>query len=236
MIFSNAGLGLGLINPSSFIAVNSYFTTKRGQAVGLALAGTGVGQMVMPHVVRLLLENYGFKGSTLILGALAFNGIVGATLYQPIKWHLKYENYVGENNMLLKPCDCDTDDEPCAAELTANNNNSRKDPAIKPSTAIPVEAIVLQPLSLKQRMSKAMDLQLLHDPVFVSIAIGLALAYTASTNFSMLFPYFLQVKMCKYFAQIFFGIFENIYLLFLLGNSSAVSFGYSIVYVYSCRC
>lgn len=34
------GLGLGFINPSSFIAVNSYFSTKRGRAIGLALAGT----------------------------------------------------------------------------------------------------------------------------------------------------------------------------------------------------
>lgn len=71
----NPGLGLGLINPSSFIAVNSYFSSKRGRAVGLALAGTGVGQMVMPHVVRILLEQYGFKGTTIVLGALALNGV-----------------------------------------------------------------------------------------------------------------------------------------------------------------
>lgn len=66
---------MGLINPSSFIAVNSYFSTHRGRAVGLALAGTGVGQMLMPHVVRLLLDYYGFRGATLIIGALAFNGV-----------------------------------------------------------------------------------------------------------------------------------------------------------------
>lgn len=33
------GLGLGFINPSSFLAVNSYFSSKRGRAIGLALAG-----------------------------------------------------------------------------------------------------------------------------------------------------------------------------------------------------
>lgn len=37
--YSLVGLGLGFINPSSFIAVNSYFSTKRGRAIGLALAG-----------------------------------------------------------------------------------------------------------------------------------------------------------------------------------------------------
>ena len=55
--------------------MNSYFSTKRGRAVGLALAGTGVGQMVMPHVVRILLDYYGFRGTILIMGALAFNGV-----------------------------------------------------------------------------------------------------------------------------------------------------------------
>lgn len=71
----DTGLGLGLINPSSFIAVNSYFSSKRGRAVGLALAGTGLGQMIMPHVVRILLEEYGFKGTTFVLGGLALNGV-----------------------------------------------------------------------------------------------------------------------------------------------------------------
>lgn len=43
--------------------------------MGLALAGTGLGQMIMPHVVRILLEEYGFRGTTFVLGALALNGV-----------------------------------------------------------------------------------------------------------------------------------------------------------------
>lgn len=61
------------------------------------------------------------------------------------------------------------------------------------------ELISLPKSTLRSRISKAMDLQLLKDPIFVSIAIGLALAYTASINFSMLFPYFLQVKLLSSF-------------------------------------
>lgn len=44
------------------------------------------------------------------------------------------------------------------------------------------------------KLIKIMDLELLKDPVFISIAIGIALVYTTSLNFSMLFPSFLQVK------------------------------------------
>lgn len=43
--------------------------------MGYSLAGTGVGQMLMPYVVKVLLENYNFRGTTLILGALALHGV-----------------------------------------------------------------------------------------------------------------------------------------------------------------
>lgn len=73
---------MGLIMPSTFVAVNSYFRVRRSQAVGLAMAGTSAGQMLMPQVVRFLLDEYGYRGTTLILGALCFNGLIGALLFQ----------------------------------------------------------------------------------------------------------------------------------------------------------
>lgn len=76
------GLGFGLIMPSTFMAVKSYFTSRRSQAVGLSMAGTGVGQMLMPQVVRFLLDEFGYRGTTLILGGLSLNGLVGALLFQ----------------------------------------------------------------------------------------------------------------------------------------------------------
>lgn len=82
-----AGLGLGLITPALFVVVNAYFIKNRGRAVGLSLAGTNVGQMWMPHLVRLLLEHYGFRGASLILAAVSLHSFVGAMLFHPLKWH-----------------------------------------------------------------------------------------------------------------------------------------------------
>lgn len=70
------GLGLGFIMPSVFLAVTSYFKVLRGRAVGLAAAGTGLGQMVMPHAVRALLDEYSFRGATLIMAAMALQGVI----------------------------------------------------------------------------------------------------------------------------------------------------------------
>ncbi|XP_049963721.1 monocarboxylate transporter 12-like [Schistocerca serialis cubense] len=82
-----AGLGLGLVTPSNFLAVKTYFRKARGRAVGLSLAGTNAGQMAMPHVVRLLLETFSFSGAVLVIGGLTMHGFIGALLFHPLEWH-----------------------------------------------------------------------------------------------------------------------------------------------------
>ncbi|CAH0669184.1 unnamed protein product [Spodoptera exigua] len=82
------GFGVGLASSSSFVSLNHYFSKKRGQAVGLSMAGTGFGLMVMPQLVKLLLGEYGFRWTVVILGALAFHAVLGSCLLQPVKRHL----------------------------------------------------------------------------------------------------------------------------------------------------
>ncbi|XP_055640027.1 uncharacterized protein LOC129777635 isoform X2 [Toxorhynchites rutilus septentrionalis] len=84
-------IGVGLATSAAFVALNHYFSRKRGQAVGLSMAGTALGMLIMPQLVRFLLETYDFRGAVLLLSGLALHAAVGATLLQPIKWHLKEE-------------------------------------------------------------------------------------------------------------------------------------------------
>uniref|UniRef100_A0A0V0G6D4 Putative monocarboxylate transporter 4-like isoform x1 n=1 Tax=Triatoma dimidiata TaxID=72491 RepID=A0A0V0G6D4_TRIDM len=83
------GLGIGLMIACTFVGLHIYFDKKKGQAVGLAMAGTALGYMAMPQIVSFLLLRYDFQGTLLILGALALNSVVGGSLFQPVKWHLK---------------------------------------------------------------------------------------------------------------------------------------------------
>ncbi|XP_058814199.1 uncharacterized protein LOC131678155 [Topomyia yanbarensis] len=82
------GIGVGLATSAAFVALNHYFSQKRGQAVGLSMAGTALGMLIMPQLVRYLLEAYDFRGAVLLLSGLALHAAVGAALLQPIKWHL----------------------------------------------------------------------------------------------------------------------------------------------------
>ncbi|XP_044734933.1 monocarboxylate transporter 12-B-like [Chrysoperla carnea] len=205
-----SGLGLGLIAPSSFVAVNTYFSKRRGRAVGMAMAGTGLGQMLMPHVVRILLDEYGYRGTTLIIGGLALNGVVGSSLFQPINWHMKT---IDEHVLLLK------DNEKIVNFSTSNksekyqNNNASKNVVIalqhsstndtkveversisidSPSKALISRQTSEAKPSLWQRFVTILDLNLLKDPIFLSITFGLSIVYSAGIYFSMLFPFFLQ--------------------------------------------
>lgn len=84
-------MGVGLATSAAFVALNHYFKNKRGQAVGLSMAGTAAGMLVLPQLVRVLLEAYNFSGAILVLAGLALHATLGSTLLQPVKWHLKEE-------------------------------------------------------------------------------------------------------------------------------------------------
>ncbi|XP_071448024.1 monocarboxylate transporter 14 isoform X2 [Hetaerina americana] len=256
-----AGLGLGFILPSSFVAINAYFTEKRGRAVGFSLAGTGIGQMLMPQAVRALLDEYGFRGAMLILGAVASHSIAGSAVFHPVHWHARArEPAAGEEGrgggeeggksevgtLLEHPrgerhpagdAEEEAEDElpdlrgqrlrresysPASVaggqrSITVERRRSSLTPPPRWMTrkascvsvtsvdvGLPVE--VLAGLSVEDipggageegegsvwdRIVAFMDLNLLGDPVFVNVVVGLALVYSAGINFAMVFPFYL---------------------------------------------
>ena len=82
------GLGVGLSSAGTFVALSNYWAARRGQAVGLSMAGTALGFMLFPLLVRLLLDELGFRGALVVLGGIALHGLAGAALLQPVEWHL----------------------------------------------------------------------------------------------------------------------------------------------------
>ncbi|CAH0405451.1 unnamed protein product [Chilo suppressalis] len=211
------GLGLGFIQNSSFVAINGYFKLRKSRAVGLANVGTGVGQTVMPHLVRYLLETYGFTGACLILSSLSLHGICGTLLIQPVERHLKkieVEVEVDETVQLLKESHKDI--------VIRKNSNTRNeisnvlgrratDPNFKQqngsengkisNSTINVKDLknenttVSEPAAEKgwlKKMYDLFDISLLSSPRFLNIIIGTALSVTSIQNFSMLYPFFLQ--------------------------------------------
>ncbi|XP_044019123.1 monocarboxylate transporter 12-like isoform X2 [Aphidius gifuensis] len=81
--------GMGVILSANALALNTYFKKKRRIAVGLSWTCTGIGPIIMPQIITLLIPKFGVSGTVLILGAVTFNSIASALLLQPVSWHAK---------------------------------------------------------------------------------------------------------------------------------------------------
>ncbi len=74
------GLGNGLSYVPSVGAVQHWFVRKRGFASGIAVAGIGVGMLLMPPLAAVLIGVFGWRVAMAVLGVLALVGALVATL------------------------------------------------------------------------------------------------------------------------------------------------------------
>jgi predicted MFS family arabinose efflux permease len=80
-----------------------YFTGRSaGIALGLAVSGAGCGSCVMPVVIEVLIETYGWQGSLLILGGMCLNICVCGALLRPPETKTTTDRKVGMNWKVLR--------------------------------------------------------------------------------------------------------------------------------------
>ncbi|KAL4711059.1 hypothetical protein ACJJTC_015235 [Scirpophaga incertulas] len=82
------GTGAGLAFPPTVYIVTSYFVRLRGLANGICMSGSAFGSIILPPVLRYLLETYGYKGAVLVLGGIMLNVWAAALLFQPVEEHM----------------------------------------------------------------------------------------------------------------------------------------------------
>ncbi|KAJ8972058.1 hypothetical protein NQ317_010927 [Molorchus minor] len=94
-----SGLGLGLIYVTVVVSIAFWFDKKRTLAMGLSAAGTGIGTFVFSPITSLLLYEYNWRGTTLILAGILFNMCVcGALMIDP-EWITEQNK---QNSRILK--------------------------------------------------------------------------------------------------------------------------------------
>lgn len=86
-LITAAGLGMAL---SAFsLALNQYWRERRNRAVGIGMTLTGLGPILYPPLIVVLLQHYGTGGCVLVLGAMCTHIVAAAMLLQPVEWHLR---------------------------------------------------------------------------------------------------------------------------------------------------
>lgn len=117
-----SGAGSGINSSANSLALNTYFKEKRRIATGLSWTVTGMGPIVFPQIIAIILPYYGIQGCLLLFTGIALNAIVCACLFQPVQWHTKTspkENTLEENLMKMTTMpECDY------CQMTKRRNHS----------------------------------------------------------------------------------------------------------------
>lgn len=79
------GIGHGILMPAMYLSVNSYFKKRLTLAISFQITGVSIFPTFMPHVINILLENYGTNGTVLILTGIALHALPAIILLRPIK-------------------------------------------------------------------------------------------------------------------------------------------------------
>ncbi|KAI4566348.1 hypothetical protein MJG53_015025 [Ovis ammon polii x Ovis aries] len=79
-----AGSGWALVFAPALGTVSRYFSRRRVLAVGLALTGNGASSLLLAPALQLLLDNFGWRGSLLLLGAVTLHLTPCGALLRPL--------------------------------------------------------------------------------------------------------------------------------------------------------
>ncbi|XP_014250035.1 monocarboxylate transporter 9 [Cimex lectularius] len=78
------GLGLGLIYLPAIVCVTCYFEKYRSLATGIAVCGSGLGTFILSPIVEVLVKNFGWRTSLLIIGLMMLICIFFGMLFRPL--------------------------------------------------------------------------------------------------------------------------------------------------------
>ena len=80
-----SGFGLSLCYVAAIVIVAYYFEKRRSLATGLAVCGSGIGTFIFAPLTQYLIEEYGWRGTTLIVAGLFLNMSVCGALMRDIE-------------------------------------------------------------------------------------------------------------------------------------------------------
>ncbi|KAH8372876.1 hypothetical protein KR009_007032 [Drosophila setifemur] len=81
-----SGLGLGIGYVTAVVSIAFWFDKKRTFATGIGASGTGIGTFVYARLTSYLIDSYGWRGATLILGGTMLNACVCGALMRDPDW------------------------------------------------------------------------------------------------------------------------------------------------------
>ncbi|XP_072753966.1 uncharacterized protein [Anoplolepis gracilipes] len=197
------GIGQGIIFPATTLSLNTYFRKKRNVAMGFSITMTGLGPIVMPLLIDVLLENYATTGTLLILAGIATHSFIGASLLRPFEKQREIILIDKTTNILKEEKNWRKTEASCAdneanlqddivqcrllneedAEKGRQSSHHLKNSKAKVNKN--------EKISFLNKIATNLDLDLLHDSCYVAIVLGMSISLVAETNFNAMIPFVL---------------------------------------------
>ncbi|KAL6440491.1 hypothetical protein ACFW04_003188 [Cataglyphis niger] len=201
------GIGQGIVFLSTSLALNTYFRKKRNVAMGFSVTMTGLGPILMPLLIDVLLENYATTGTLLILAGIATHSFIGASLLRPFEKQKKII-LIDKTTDILKEEKIWGKTEASCAENEANKQDDIVQCRLLNEEDAEKEKQLNHCLENSKANSKAkmnnngkssflkniatnLDLDLLRDSRYTAIVLGMSVSLVAETNFNVMIPFVL---------------------------------------------
>ena len=82
-----------------YLVVPAYFERYKGAVTASIMMGISAGVMITPPLIRILIDEYSFKGCALIFGALLANCCVASMVFHPVERHQRKPNKDSEKSL-----------------------------------------------------------------------------------------------------------------------------------------
>ena len=80
---------MGLSYSPAVVTIAMYFEKRRALANGIAVAGSGVGNFIIPLAIRYLIDHYNLQGALMIYGSIGFHVCICGAIMRPAEFYTK---------------------------------------------------------------------------------------------------------------------------------------------------
>ncbi|KAL5004374.1 hypothetical protein ScPMuIL_017830 [Solemya velum] len=88
------GIGNSGIFPNGLVIISKYFRRHLALANGLSMSGSSIGVLGLPPIIQYLLNNYGLKGTLLLVSGIYLQCVVCGALYRPPSFYTRRKRKV----------------------------------------------------------------------------------------------------------------------------------------------
>lgn len=116
-----AGIGLGLCYVTAVVSIAYWFDKKRTLATGLGACGTGIGTFVYAPMTQYFINEFGWRGTILLLAGTLFNMCVCGALMKDPEWWMEEQRRSSGSGKKSKA------DSSCAGSISGRSTGLEND-------------------------------------------------------------------------------------------------------------